>query len=70
LKNFSGKEFAKILERNGWNLRRINGSHHIYVKPGENIRLSVPIHGNQPLKTGLQISLMKMAGISEKELLQ
>lgn len=30
MKSVSGKEFCKILERNGWKLARINGSHHIY----------------------------------------
>ncbi len=31
----SGKAFAKALERRGWMLLRINGSHHIYGKAGE-----------------------------------
>jgi predicted RNA binding protein YcfA (HicA-like mRNA interferase family) len=30
--------------------------------------LSVPVHGNRDLKTGLQRSLMKQAGIQEEEL--
>jgi len=34
LKSISGKAFAKILEKKGWILRRISGSHHIYVKEG------------------------------------
>ena len=29
MKSISGKEFAKILEQNGWQLLRINGNHHI-----------------------------------------
>ncbi|MBE9241527.1 type II toxin-antitoxin system HicA family toxin [Synechocystis salina] len=53
MKSLSGKEFAKILESNGWSLVRINGSHHIYKKEGQNERISVPIHGNQDLKIGL-----------------
>ena len=28
MRSISGKEFAKILEKNGWQLLRINGSHH------------------------------------------
>ncbi|MFM8308431.1 MAG: type II toxin-antitoxin system HicA family toxin [Microcystis aeruginosa] len=27
---WNGKKFAKILERHGWELLRIQGSHHIY----------------------------------------
>ena len=37
-------------------------------KPGENIRISIPVHGNQPLKIGLQRHLMKIAEIDESEL--
>lgn len=30
MKSISGKEFAKILERHGWEPLRVQGSHHIY----------------------------------------
>jgi predicted RNA binding protein YcfA (HicA-like mRNA interferase family) len=46
MKSVSGKEFAKILERQGWTLLRVQGSHHIYGKTGSDVRLSVPVHGN------------------------
>ncbi|MCC6453115.1 MAG: type II toxin-antitoxin system HicA family toxin [Acidobacteria bacterium] len=68
MRSVSGKEFAKILERHGWNLLRIVGSHHIYGKAGEVARLSVPIHGNQLLKIGLLRHLMKLAGLVETDL--
>ena len=68
MKSVSGKEFAKILERQGWTLLRVQGSHHIYGKTGNDVRLSVPVHGNQALKTGLLRHLMKMAGVSENAL--
>lgn len=68
MKSVSGKEFAKILERQGWTLLRVQGSHHIYGKTGSDVRLSVPIHSNQALKTGLLRHLMKMAGITESDL--
>jgi len=28
MKAVSGKEFAKLLERHGWSLLRVQGSHH------------------------------------------
>jgi predicted RNA binding protein YcfA (HicA-like mRNA interferase family) len=43
MKSVSGKEFARVLERNGWVLLRIQSSHHIYGKQGSNVRLSIPI---------------------------
>ncbi len=68
MKSVSGKDFAKLLEHHGWTLLRVQGSHHIYGKTGSDIRLSVPIHGNQTLKIGLLRHLMKMAGITESDL--
>jgi predicted RNA binding protein YcfA (HicA-like mRNA interferase family) len=68
VKAVSGKRFCRILESRGWVLRRINGSHHIYAKDGNTARISVPVHGNSPLKTGLQNHLMKIADIKETEL--
>ena len=65
MKPISGKNFAKLLERFGWRLLRIQGSHHIYGRPGSEVRLSVPIHKNQMLKGGLQKHLMKLADIKE-----
>jgi predicted RNA binding protein YcfA (HicA-like mRNA interferase family) len=47
---------------------RINGSHHIYGMPGAVVRLSIPIHGNRPLKRGLLRHLAKMAEIPDEEL--
>jgi predicted RNA binding protein YcfA (HicA-like mRNA interferase family) len=68
MKSVSGKELARLLERQGWTSLRIHGSHHIYGQPGSVVRLSVPIHGNQPLKIGLLKHLLKMAGLQESEL--
>ncbi len=68
MKSTSGKEFAKLLEKHGWELKRINGSHHIYAKSGNPARISVPVHSNTPLKIGLLRHIMKIAGINENEL--
>ncbi|MBP9664139.1 MAG: type II toxin-antitoxin system HicA family toxin [Pyrinomonadaceae bacterium] len=64
----SGKEFARLVERRGWTLLRIQGSHHIYGKTGSQVRLTIPIHRNKNLKLGLQRHLMKLAEIAEDEL--
>ena len=68
MKPVSGRAFAKLVERRGWQLLRINGSHHIYGKTGSAARLTIPIHGNADLKLGLQRNLMKLAEIEESEL--
>lgn len=54
MKSISGKDFAKVLEKNGWVLLRIQGSHHIYGKSGIPERISVPVHGNQSLLMKMQ----------------
>jgi len=68
VKSVSGKDFARLLERKGWVLRRISGSHHVYVKGGNPTRISVPIHGNRALKIGLQTYFMRIAGLEESDL--
>jgi len=68
MKTISGKHLCKILEQHNWELKRINGSHHIYGKVGSVVRLSVPVHNNKDLKMGLLKSLLKNAGISENEI--
>ena len=68
MKAVSGKDFAKMLERHGWSLLRINGSHHIYGKLGSEVRISIPIHRNQTLKTGMVRHFLKMAELTENDL--
>ena len=68
MKSVSGKDLAKAVERKGWELLRVHGSHHIYGKHGRIVRLSIPVHGNQPLKEGLLKHLMKLAELSEQDL--
>jgi predicted RNA binding protein YcfA (HicA-like mRNA interferase family) len=68
MKTLSGKEFAKVLEKKGWSLKRIQGSHFIYSHPDKNEIISVPVHKNDDLKKGLQKHLMNIAGIKDDEL--
>ena len=68
MKPVSGKRFCHLLESHNWELKRITGSHHIYAKIGNPARISVPVHGNNQLKTGLQRYLMKVSDIEESEL--
>lgn len=67
MKAVSGREFARLVEQHGWTLLRVNGSHHIYGKSGQSVRLSIPIHSSAALKTGLMRHLMKLTGITEDD---
>jgi len=63
LKSVTGPEMCRLIEANGWSLKRINGSHHIYAKPGERKVISVPVHGSKNLKAGLALRIARDAGI-------
>jgi predicted RNA binding protein YcfA (HicA-like mRNA interferase family) len=68
MKAVSGKDLCRILAERGWVLRRITGSHHVFTRAGSNLRISVPVHRNKSLKTGLQRAIMKMAELSDSDL--
>jgi predicted RNA binding protein YcfA (HicA-like mRNA interferase family) len=68
VKQVSGRDLGRAIERRGWVLARINGSHHVYVMEGRQERIVIPVHGNKPLKIGLLRSLMKIAGLKEEDL--
>ena len=67
MKSVSGKQLCKAVERAGWRLLRITGSHHIYARVASDVRLSIPVHSNKPLKIGLLKHLLKMAGLTERD---
>jgi predicted RNA binding protein YcfA (HicA-like mRNA interferase family) len=68
MKSISGKKLCKIVEKKGWILKKITGSHHIYEKTNENKIISIPVHRNQDLKLGTLNSIMKIAQLSEHDL--
>jgi len=69
MKSISGKQLCKIVEQKGWVLKRITGSHHIYENPEIEQILSIPVNRNQDLKVGTLRALMKIAQLSEEDLL-
>lgn len=66
MKSISGKKLAQILEKNGWELVKVNGSHFKYQKDQNSV--SVPIHGNRDLPIGTLKALMKDTNLMEKDL--
>jgi predicted RNA binding protein YcfA (HicA-like mRNA interferase family) len=67
MKALTGRELIRLLERNGWRLLRVHGSHHIYGRDGSGVRISVPVHGGQPLKKGLLRHLLKLADLRDQD---
>ncbi len=68
MKAVSGKALCKIVERNGWTLKRVSGSHHIYAQEGISVILSIPVHSNRDLPAGTLKSIMNNAGLTEEDL--
>ncbi|NJK59645.1 MAG: type II toxin-antitoxin system HicA family toxin [Oscillatoriales cyanobacterium SM2_1_8] len=68
MKSVSGKTLCKIVERNGWVLKRVTGSHHIYSKGDTPVILSIPVHGNRDLPMGTLRGIMKDAVLNEMDL--
>lgn len=52
----------KQLEKGGWVLRGIKGSHHIYTHPKKSGHITVP-HPKKDLGVGLANKLLKQAGL-------
>lgn len=58
----NSKELIKRLESDGWLLRGVKGSHHIYTHPLRVGHISVP-HPKKDLGIGLVQKLLKQAGL-------
>ncbi|QCJ69645.1 toxin HicA [Providencia heimbachae] len=53
-------ELIRLLEKKGWKLERIKGSHHQFSHPDFSIVITVP-HPNKDLKTGTLNQILKAA---------
>jgi predicted RNA binding protein YcfA (HicA-like mRNA interferase family) len=62
------REIARFLERNGFVLDHISGSHFIYYHPESKRRAVVPRH-SRDLPKGTLMSLLREAGFTRQELL-
>lgn len=62
IKDMNAREVKKKLEKAGFTLARINGSHWIYEKKGFP-PIPVPDHGSKDIKPGTLNSILKAAGL-------
>ena len=60
----TGKEVIKLLEREGWQVLRISGSHHRMGKGS--LRTTVPVHGKRDIGKGLLLAIEKQTGVKLK----
>jgi predicted RNA binding protein YcfA (HicA-like mRNA interferase family) len=64
LRNLTGQQVMAALEKCGFSLDRVEGSHHILKKPGHRYLLSVPVHSRKILKPGTLRRIIRDAGLS------
>jgi len=57
----------RVLEKHGFVLDRVKGSHHIYFNPSTKKRAVVPLH-KKDLPKGTLLEILKQAGIEKEEL--
>ncbi|MBI2823634.1 MAG: type II toxin-antitoxin system HicA family toxin [Planctomycetia bacterium] len=65
LPRLSGKEMVRFLERQGFTVLRVRGSHH-YLARGEQ-HVAVPVHGNHEIKIGTLRSILRDLGMTPTE---
>ncbi len=56
---------VKFLEDQGFSVVRVRGSHH--VMQNEELRTTVPVHGNDPLRIGTLHGILRDIDMSPKE---
>ena len=70
LARISGKEMCSILEKNGFVLKRVRGSHHIYAKEGIDGYVTVPVHGKEILKPKTLKSIIRQAELDIEDFMK
>ena len=64
------REVIAILERAGWYIDHITGSHYIMRHPDKPGRAPVPYHGNRDIKIPVLRSIIRQAGMTVEEFLE
>ncbi|MCX6678806.1 MAG: type II toxin-antitoxin system HicA family toxin [Methanothrix sp.] len=63
----SPKKVIAVLEKKGFVLKKVTGSHYILAHPETKKRVTVPFH-SQDIARGTLLQILKDAGISREEL--
>jgi predicted RNA binding protein YcfA (HicA-like mRNA interferase family) len=63
----NGKQVIAALEKEGWYVKRVRGSHHVLRHPSIPDAIPVPVHGSRPLKRGTLASILRTVGIDREK---
>jgi predicted RNA binding protein YcfA (HicA-like mRNA interferase family) len=67
LPSLTSKDIIRVLEKEGFVLDRIKGSHHIYYHPETKRRAVIPFH-KKDLPKGTLLEILKQAGINKEDI--
>jgi predicted RNA binding protein YcfA (HicA-like mRNA interferase family) len=68
VKSISGKKLCEVMEKFGWTLIRVKGSHHIYTKENTSKIVVIPVHENRDLPVGTLRGILKDAELTEDDI--
>ena len=64
----SGREVVAALQRAGFEVTHVRGSHFYLRKPGAGPVVPVPVHGSRDLPLGTLRSILRLAGLTAEKL--
>ena len=71
LPRIKGRDLVKAMERDGFEVVRIKGSHYVLQKifpDGERVTVPVPVHAVHIIKVGTLSGILRKARISREQL--
>ena len=67
LPNATGRQVISALERAGFHVARVEGSHHHLTKPGHLWVVTVPVHAGRDIPSGTLRNILRQAGLTPEE---
>lgn len=65
----TGKEIVKVLEKLGFNITRIRGSHHI-LKHKDGRMTVIPVHSNEIIGPGLFLKILDNCELKKEDFIK
>jgi predicted RNA binding protein YcfA (HicA-like mRNA interferase family) len=57
------QEIERIIKKDGWKLKAVNGSHYQYAHASKSGKVTIPYHGKELLNRKTINSILKQAGL-------
>ena len=65
----TARDVVRVAEGLGFVFRRQRGSHAIYRRDADRVRLVVPVHAGEMIRPGTLLSMLKDMGITREQFL-